>query len=66
MKKNKKELNKNDSANLGEIYYSNNTPLPHFENGNTSYQPDQYEYVQSVSNFDDFEKTYEFISGELI
>ena len=66
MKKNKKELNKDDSDNHGEFYYSNNTSFPQFETGNTSYQPDTFDYVESVSDFDDFENTYEFVRGELV
>jgi len=66
MKKNKKELNKVDSDYHGEFYYSNNTSFPQFETGNTSYQPDTFDYVESVSDFDDFEKTYEFVRGELV
>ncbi len=66
MNKNKKEINKDGSDNHGEFYFSNNTSFPQFETGNTSYQPDTFDYVESVSDFDDFENTYEFVRGELV
>ena len=47
-------------------YYSNSTPIPKFEVESKSIESDQIEYVSDQTSFYDFDRSYDFIRGELM
>ena len=46
--------------------YSNSTPIPKFEVESKSIESDQIEYVSDQTSFYDFDRSYDFIRGELM
>jgi hypothetical protein len=65
MSEKKKKGEESSTSNNGMNYYSNSTQLPKFEGESKSIESDQFEYVSDRTSFNDFDRSYDFIRGEL-
>ena len=65
MSEKKKKGGESSTSNNGMNYYSNSTQLPKFEGESKSIESDQFEYVSDQTSFYDFDRSYDFIRGEL-
>jgi hypothetical protein len=65
MSEKKKKGEESSTSNNGMNYYSNSTQLPKFEGESKSIESDQFEYVSDRTSFYDFDRSYDFIRGEL-